>query len=286
MFRMNLKKKGGQTPFFVTQCDNTDVFLDINAEIKSVLGSDLLNDSSSVVSELDSHEVSATFLDLVRKDAEKYVSFENVKNDLQHFRETLSAEELDPVLKDLYNIEVEEITNLKDIPQIKDIASWIQTKNRETYTRLHYISVPYEEKVPKNPLFLHLQSSLLTSEDDYKTVTKYRKEINCFSNTLEMPYIGLNVVFKGLLPNLMNVSLCVVPVLSRTSVFFFISKIDYKRSGWDDQVMDSFSAKWEYYEVPYEMAAIDEVERNAFREVEVYVIDLLKSKFPVKGSEK
>ena len=50
--------------------------------------------------------------------------------------------------------------------------------------------------------------------------------------------------------------------------------------------MDSFSAKWEYYEVPYEMAAIDEVERNAFREVEVYVIDLLKSKFPVKGSEK
>lgn len=278
------EKNGVQTPFFVTQCDNTDVFLEINAEIKSVLGSELLRASSDTLTELGSSDVPVTLLDLVRKDAEKYVPFEDVNKYLEHFRKKLSTEELNPVLKDLYTIKVDEITNLKDVPQIKDIASWIQTRNKETYTRLHFISVPYEEKVPKYPL-LRIRSSLFASEEDYKTVTKYREEINSFSNTLEMPYTSLNVVFKGLLPNLMNVSLCVVPVLSRTSVCFFISKIDYKRSGWDDQVMDSFSAKWEYKEVPYEQAAIDEVESKAFHKVEQYVIDLLKSKFPVKGNE-
>lgn len=278
------EKNGVQTPFFVTQCDNTDVFLDVNSEIKSVLGSELLRDSSGAVAELGPSNVSITLLDLVRKDAEKYVPFEDVNKYLEHFRKKLSAEELNPVLKDLYTIKVDEITNLKDVPQIKDIASWIQTRNKETYTRLHFISVPYEEKVPKYPL-LRIRSSLFASEEDYKTVTKYREEINSFSNTLEMPYTSLNVVFKGLFPNLMNVSLGVVPVLSRTSVCFFISKIDYKRSGWDDQVMDSFSAKWEYKEVPYEQAAIDEVEQKAFHKVEQYVIDLLNSRFPVKGNE-
>lgn len=278
------EKNGVQTPFFVTQCDNTDVFLDVNSEIKSVLGSELLRDSSGAVAELGPSNVPITLLDLVRKDAEKYVPFEDVNKYLEHFRKKLSAEELNPVLKDLYTIKVDEITNLKDVPQIKDIASWIQTRNKETYTRLHFISVPYEEKVPKYPL-LRIRSSLFASEEDYKTVTKYREEINSFSNTLEMPYTSLNVVFKGLFPNLMNVSLGVVPVLSRTSVCFFISKIDYKRSGWDDQVMDSFSAKWEYKEVPYEQAAIDEVAKKAFHKVEQYVIDLLKSKFPVNGNE-
>ena len=279
------EKNGVQTPFFVTQCDNTDVFLEINAEIKSVLGSELLRDSSDTLTELGSSDVPATLLDLVRKDAGKYVPFEDVNKHLEHFRKMLSAEELNPVLKDLYAIEVDEIANLNDVPQIKGVASWIQTKNKDTYTRLHFISVPYEEKVPKNPFALRIHSSLFGSEEDYKTVTKYRKEIDSFSNTLEMPYTSLNVVFKGLLPNLMNVSLCVVPVLSRTSVCFFISKIDYKRSGWDDQVMDPFSAKWECKEVPYEQVAIDEVEQNAFHKVEQYVIDLLNSKFPVKGNE-
>lgn len=278
-------KNGGQTPFFVTQCDYTDVFLEVNSEIKSVLGSELLRDSSDAVADLGSSDVPVTLLDLVRKDAGKYVPFEDVNKYLEYFKKKLSAEKLNPVLKDLYAIEVDEITNLKDVPQIKDIASWIQTKNKETYTQLHFVSVPYEEKVLKNPFALRIHASLFASEEDYKTVTKYREEVDSFSNTLEMPYTSLNVVFKGLLPNLMNVSLCVVPVLSRTSVCFFISKIDYKRSGWDDQVMDSFSAKWEFKEVLYEQTAIDEVESKAFHKVEQYVIDLLKSKFPVKGNE-
>ncbi len=279
-------KNGGQTPFFVTQCDNTDVFLEINSEIKNVLCSEILKDSPNTVSELGPSGTPVTLLDLVKKDAEKYVTFEVVRELLEFFRKKLSAEELNPDLKDLYTVEIDEITHLKNVPQIRDIASWIRTKNKETYTQLHLISVPYEEKVPKYPFALRLRSSLFASEEDYKTVTKYREEVDSFSNTLEMPYTGLNVVFKGLLPNLMNVSLCVVPILSRTSVCFFISKIDYKRSGWDGQVMDSFSAKWECKEVPYEQPAIDDVERHAFHKVERYVIDLLKSKFPVKGSEK
>ena len=34
-----------------------------------------------------------------------------------------------------------------------------------------------------------------------------------------------------------------------------------------------------------QILAIDEIERNAFRRENQYVIDLLNSKFPVKGSE-
>ena len=55
--------------------------------------------------------------------------------------------------------------------------------------------------------------------------------------------------------------------------------MDYKRSGWDNQVMDQFSAKWEYKEVTYEQLAINDVGETAFHKVEQDIIESLKTRF-------
>ena len=73
-----------------------------------------------------------------------------------------------------------------------------------------------------------------------------------------------------------------VPILTRTSLFLFLSKVDYKRSGWDDQIMEPSSVKWEYKEVPYEQTAMNDVGKNAFHKVEQGAIDILKTRFSLK----
>lgn len=266
-----------QTPFFVIQSDYTDSFIEMNSDIKLAFNTDAFKVLSKVATEDHLVNNSANILDLIKKDAEKYVSFDSVKECLENFKEVISREKLDSFLSELYALEINDLS-YRDIPQIKEIGKWIQEKGKSTYTQLYFKSVPYTVKVPKNKLNF-LAAAFSYNEDDYKTETQYREEIDYFSNTLEIPYMGLNILFRGKFSNLMNFSLCMVPILTRTSLFLFLSKVDYKRSGWDDQIMEPSSVKWEYKD---EQTAMNDVGKNAFHKVEQGAIDILKTRFSLK----
>ena len=266
-----------QTPFFITQCDLTDSFIEMNSDIKHFFDSEYFEKTSVTESSETAVDEKQAISDLIKKDAERYVSFETVKNCLISLKHKLKAQTLDPWLVDFYSLEITEIT-YKDIPQKKEIGKWIQEKGKDTYTQLHYETVSYEAKVPKNALSF-LSSGLWSNDDNYKAETKYRQEVIFFSNTIEIPYVGLNIQFKGKLPNLMNCSLFVVPILSRTGAFLLTTKVDYKRSGWDDQVVVPLSAKWEYKDVPYESSTLNDLGENVFHKVEQDLIESLKVRF-------
>lgn len=271
------EKTKDQTPFFITQCDLTDSFIEMNSDIKLFLESGYSKSSSVEESSDTTAEDTTSIADLIKKDAEKYVSFDIAKQCLVSLKELLGKKKLDSFLNDFYSLEISELS-YKDIPKINEIGKWIQEKGKDTYTQLNYQTVPYEARVPKNNLNF-LAVAFGQKEDDYKIETRYKQVVDSFSNTIDIPYVGLNALFKGQLPNLMNYSLCLVPVLSRTSIILFTTKVDYKRSGWDNQVMDQFSAKWEYKEVTYEQLAINDVGETAFHKVEQDIIESLKTRF-------
>lgn len=270
-----------QTPFFITQCDFTDSFIEINSDIKQFFASEYSLSSSEIESSEITADETLSILDLVKKDAERYVSFDAVKICLNSLKEKLETQNIDSFLNDFYSLEITEIS-YKDIPKIKEIGKWIEEKGKNSYTQLSHENIPYVVKVPKNNL--GIWSSVLSkysavNEDDYKTETRYRQEVCSYTNSIEIPYIGLNVHFVSKLPNLMDNSLFIVPILSRTNVNLFTTKVDYKRLGWDDQVVVPLSAKWEYKDVPYESTALNDVGEKAFHKVEQEIVESLKMKF-------
>lgn len=266
-----------QTPLFITQCDYTETFIEMNSEIRNYLSTELYKDSKNdaIVEATSANSIS--ILDLVKKDAQKYVSFEEAIECLEKLKNKAASMTLNSELADIYSLELNDIANYDDIPQIKEIAKWIQSNSIDTYTQLHFETVDYAVEVPKSSWEVLFDQS----KNSYKTVKKQKKEIRSYSNTLKLPYKGLNILFKGLFPNIMNSSLCIVPILSRIKLFLFVSKVGYKRFGWDQQNMDNFSAKWEIWEIPYESSSIDEFVSNTFNKAEQYVVDELKKAFPV-----
>lgn len=276
-----------QKPFFVTQGSFVDKFIVLNNEMKKYLCEIFkINKFPNIATE-DFSDVDGLF-SLVQEDAKKYVEFENAKKCLVSLKEFLNEEKMNPVLENMFEKNVSEFNDTKLIPQYKKIAEWVEKKADSLYSRVNYKSVAYEEKVPKKKnqwaslMRMYTATNLLENEDDYKIITKYCRVVDCYENTIEMPFQGLNIIFKGLLPNLMNVSLCVVPILSRTSINIFYSLANYKRSGWDEQIMISDSVTWEYQEIPFVQENIKSLACELIKKINENVESNLRERFSSK----
>ncbi len=248
----SFEQSGKQTPFFVTQADFTDVFCSINDEIKKILQNIKSVGSGDAASGSPAKQ---TLLDLVKQDAKKYVSFKIVLNCLDKILNTLKNTNVIPELSDCYTQKTQMLDSYEAVPKIDNIATWLQKNKSGIYADVNYTDEVYQERVPKNILsgfsFVAAYGKDKDDDDFYKTVTKTRSIAKSFNLTVDLPYKVLVLTFYASVPNLTNYSFIILPLISRTKLVIFFTKVNYVRTSWDDQKIDNNSAKWSYLAVEY-----------------------------------
>lgn len=235
-----------QTPFFIVQADFTESFCTVSDTLKSSISNFLSENTQKL--EDHKHE-NQTIVELIQNDASKYCSEDEAISGLEKIIEMIKQAPLIGEVNDIYQTSYFEESDYSDIPSPAAIGKWIDTKEHEYFAEAKKQNVQVPKRVPKNPLDISIltASRILGDIDDdddrFKTVIKTESRITGFQSTVDLPLTFLKIVAEPKFPNVKAAVAYVVPIISKTSLQFFISFEFYEEQGWDER-KSSGRIKW------------------------------------------
>lgn len=233
-----------QTPLFVQQADNTEVFINVSEKIIVFLTnkfemleeSDDLKDIESNESESPLHEI-ATLSSLVNKVKNKGESFcsedeaiESI-NQLKIFLNDYTW--VDDLSKYLFDIELE----FNSIPPYLDsrieIAEWLSETDEEYFTNLQFESESYETEVPHTNFYM-----MVAGQGGFKTVTKYRDVLKSYKVTAPCPFqtLIITLVPKEQILSWYKVFITLIFSKSKLTIFYKFER--EKEKNWCERFID------------------------------------------------
>lgn len=275
------EQSGKQTPFFVTQADFTEIFCVITTQIKEALGVFLAIDSHNMI-EIGTKK--SNLVNLIMKDAERYVDLATAHECLISALNHIMSLELDEEILECFEKRVEIFEAYDNIPGIKSLAGWLHKNGTELYADVTYETEKYRERVPKytTPASIALRAASMLFDDDsnYKIVENYRDIPSGFILNIELPHKVIFLTLVSRFPNVLNYSFVLIPILSRTQIYYFYAKLNYIRTDWDTQSINSENVKWSYEVLNFRVSEIKDriselVQENLFS----VILDDLSNKF-------
>lgn len=242
--------KKNQMPLFVVHADNMEVFCKINEEIRRLVRHRWDEAGMNEVYNICSDSI----LEVVKKDAARYVDISFALSCVAGIGDFVEKNEVGNQLSELYEKKVEYILDYDAIPKIYYIAKWLSGNGSDIYAEVEYDVTVYEEKVPVNNRVA--LASRGADSSVYQTVEKKQKIAKSYVSKVDVPYAAVSVKYRSKYPNIKDVSLYLVPLLSRTQIFLFYTKVNYFTMGWIDQEIDINSAAWSYVVFDYDMEMI------------------------------
>lgn len=233
-------KGAAQTPQFVVQATNTEVFCDVNETIRSAMRP-FVAEEEVPAKEPDK---GSTLLQRIQKDEADVCTQEEAAQILEDFPDAFLKLKLSDDLKPLFEVEVEEHSGIA--PSGNAIGVWLNENPEYGYfAKPTKRSEEYTERVPKGLAGAIASLSLAGVADDsnYREVTRYRQVVDSYRITTEQPYghlvVELNPKMKALAP-----FKCVIaPVISRSDMTLFWRYLSYDYSDWNKTVQ-SAGSKW------------------------------------------
>ena len=235
------EKIGQQTPVFVTHADFTEQFCIVTKSVKELLGSLDLEQQKQALSKL----LKGDLLDRVRLEAAHYVALDEAKQCLLCGLEAVNELQLDLELSNFFEKDVQSTSAYTNIPQISKIAEALAASDDELYVRILYDTAHYTIKMP-------VEYTVLGQPDAVRIATrmqpfiKSRQMPKAFENTFDLPYVAIQATLKPKFANLLSQACILVPILSRTRLYYFYTTATYKRVDWDDQVIETSAVRWEH----------------------------------------
>jgi len=284
-----------QTPLFVTQATNTEIFTKIDHNLRDDLKKSLqkfLYISEASESEKQESTEELSLVELVRKDAVRYCTEEEVAERLNIIKEKLTEIELDDETRELYSLIVDPLTDLNSkVPQTDEIGKWLSKSENEYFAEPTYRVEKYEEEVPISRGFYNYNLGVWgTAVTNYpfstKTVIREKKVIDGYKVTFNTEYPAYRITAKPKYQNLNWYDCHIAYILSKTEVCFFYLISKLKEINWRERKRTS-SAQWKM--LPCELKnkemlanTVDSIIKEFIDEI----ITSLKSKyFPTEEAE-
>jgi hypothetical protein len=275
----SFEKIGKQTPLFITKAEFTEIFCSVNKNIKRIIENYY---SSLKLYNFNTKDFS-TLAEIVKFDAQKYVDFETAKKCLIHGFESVNSFKIDRELESCYEKEVKLHVSYDAIPKINiiaNLADWIAKSDNDLFVNIIYENKINEDRFPINIIASLDVYNYLTNNDKYKKLENDIKIPKFFESRFEIPYTAIFLTLKSKFTNILNYSFVLVPILSRTKIYYFYSKLNYNRIDWDDQEIDQSSASWELETFDFNNYVIKTKINRLIQEKFISVIiDELTSKF-------
>jgi hypothetical protein len=242
----SFEKLGKQTPLFITEAEFTEVFCTVNKKIKKIIQNYL----DGAKTYYFNTRLFSSLSEVIKIDAEKYVDFDTAKQCLLYSLESVKLFKIDKDLEYCYEKEVKVNTSYDVIPKIDILAHWIAQSNPDLFVNIIYEHESCDGRMPIN-IFASLDHDVSNKYDTYQNIGKDIKIPKLFENKFDLPFVTIFLTLKSKFSNILNYSFALVPILSRTQIYYFYTKLNYNRIDWDDQEIDPASANWELEKIDF-----------------------------------
>lgn len=272
----DFEKNSRQKPLFIIQAGCTEIFCSIDQELKALLSKkiDLFLGNKSETSDIKT----PSLLDLVKNDAERYCSQEEVMETLNAIKNFIEDYSYSSELMSLYKISTKFENDNKSISnQIVPIGKWLESNENNYFAKISY----RQEQITNN------NESSLFSPDTIKilsrfsgdTYNNYKNVVSGFELTTDSPYKLIEISAN---PEYCSLDLCggkIAFIFSRVNIRFFYSYSNFKLDNWDSYSHDS-SSKWQTIEVEMKKnEKLKETIHNILSEFDSFVLDPIRAKY-------
>ena len=254
------KDENGQTPFFSTQCDGTEVFCDKNETLKAFFGSLKQEEQTQPISESESKIAKVqAYLSQCREEAE-------VQGIMEHVRSIMEKQELHTKwLQEFYDFTFEKV------------AAYDRTSFYENQS----IAKTLSSRVDSENLFVKVEYETY-HDDSYLggILAPYKKRPVKFHPLASSLPCVLTYSLRGKNPNLPDYDIPFIFVYSPSFFYVFTSVKQYIRRGWKEYT-ETQSTKYTYRQFPYQGFSKAEWESSLekwLKEAEAYVEKTLLEK--------
>lgn len=270
------EKSTDQTPFFITQADHTERFLDASPELQKVIAKYIIETAKEIekINEEESVKYNS-YIDKIKKEAEIYSTQEDVSNLLDQVKELIEELQLKTEINELYEYEFSFEHFLRNLPKGILIAMWLEDNPNDFFAKPDYVRTPYqEEETRANPF-----GSLTSMMRGNKIVTKYRNDLKGFEQPIDIPYKYVTIDFKPLFPNLKQYALLLTFLISKKDIKFFYTFTGYSETDWNrKEIITNF--KWSSSDFLIKQTdKILEFLKNKISETETKLLEIVKEKF-------
>jgi hypothetical protein len=279
-----------QTPFFITQATNTELFTAVDNSLRGKIRSHLslycpVSTPSGKAEADNSIMPSFSLLDLVKADAEKYCSKEEVLNALKHCQTYLDEKKYTDDTYGLYDIELAGLSSIEsEVPRIVNIGKWLAENKNDYFAVATYRQEEYDEEieVPVKRRGLDAYLSViqsLTPKYETRTVTRSRNVVSGFRLTQETDSSAFRITAIPKFQNLSWHDCHIVFVFSKIEIRLFYLFSTFREQNWEKRNRQPEESWRTLVASLKNEKAIDDALRQIAETFENFVMQPIKSKY-------
>lgn len=283
---VNVKKY--QTPLFIQQADNTEIFCGISTELagslRDSLKIDVIADASKIeINETEEQEDKAgeaeSLIDLIRGKSKIYCNSEQAQESLKIYFDAFSSFQWCETISSLFEIEIKAQQDYSGITGSKGIAKWIKDSEEKYFATETYAQEEYEtkEKVVSKDRFS------FNTTTEYRPVTKYRDVIDGFYLTAPSPQQSMVIFFKPKEEILSWYRLFFTHVFSKSKLTVFYKYEAETDRSWDKRGVQN-NNEWKILHCGFkEHDSIRQLVEASMKDIENEIIGLINKQFSDDG---
>lgn len=285
----NVKKY--QTPLFIQQADNTEIFCSVTPDLAKVLKSSVLtqiyiplpNDPNlENSSELkDERNEEQNLIDIIREKSKKYCSEDEAQKSLELLVENIKSHDWQSPISDLYSSKVEAYQYVKSLNSNRNIAKWLIESEEQYFAKIEYNDEEYQvkEKIEIEESQPSYMSGLFGNRKriEYKPVTKYRQIVSGFDITAPSPAKSLVITLEPKEEILPWVKVFFMFVFSKSKLTLFFKYEVESETSWQHRELEE---KNEWRTTHCDLKNTDSVSKlvsDAFKGIEKSILEFIYS---------
>jgi len=192
-----------QTPLFVQQADNTEIFLELTDELTTVISSKigmsenqieetkLLENSNDLLSTNNNEILSSEVLliNKIRDKSKHFCNEEEAQQVISSFGKRITGTSWGTFINAVYSIDHKFENETLRLNSAKDLAKWIFKNDENYFTEITYADEPYEvQKKVEYEESSAYASIFGRKRVEYQPVTQYKQVINSYRLTAPCPF--------------------------------------------------------------------------------------------------
>ena len=235
-----------QTPLFIQQANNTEIFCELNADLRNVLAAKLGFDGQVIDPEKDGTHTDTDLqkdadilIANIKAKSKEYCNEEEAKTSLISLIESSKNFDWNYLIDELYEVKVDEKQDYSCIQDMNSIAKWLSDSDESYFADITFIKEEYEDKekieIEEHPLAAF--SAFPRKRTEYKLVTKYRDVINSIRQTAPAPCCALVISFSPKEEVLPKFKAFVVYIFSKSKLTLFYKHEMEKEISWKESIV-------------------------------------------------
>lgn len=234
-----------QTPFFVVQGKNTEVFAELTEPLRKAVSACMpsrgLRESSKGDEAVEARP--RGLVEIIKAESSHYCTEERLKAVLDSLQKIIPEHQFSGDVRELYEIKVNFLQERPEyLPDTSAIGTWLTESGANYFAEPETKIETYQERV-RDP-FAGLAFGLsVKKETETKTVTRKRSVVTGYKLTQEVGYELVEIEFEPKFQNLQPYCAFIAPVFSKLSLRFFLRVCPLKESSWTSRIVGG-SSKW------------------------------------------